>query len=58
MSQTSVCEVENMQEEEQYRLLDQVIEDYEGKETNLVQVLHYAQSIFGYLSASTQGVYC
>ena len=55
MSQTSVCEVENMEEEEQYRLLDQVIEDYEGKETNLVQVLHYAQSIFGYLSASTQG---
>lgn len=55
MSQTSVCEVENMQEEEQYRLLDQVLEDYEGKETNLVQVLHYAQSIFGYLSVTTQG---
>ncbi len=54
MSQSTLCEVENMQEEEQYRLLDQVIEDYEGMETNLVQVLHYAQSIFGYLSMATQ----
>lgn len=54
MSVSTVCGVENMTEEEGYRLLEKVIEEYEGKETNLVQVLHYAQSIFGYLPLETQ----
>jgi len=41
-------------EEEQYRLLSQVIRDFNADENNLIQVLHMAQAIFGYLPLSVQ----
>ena len=54
MSTAADCQIDNMPEEEKYRLLDQVIKDYMYNENNLIQILHYAQSIFGYLALPTQ----
>ncbi len=41
-------------EQEQYRLLSQVIRDFHADENNLIQILHMAQSIFGYLPLAVQ----
>ncbi len=49
-----VCKVESMTEEEKYRLLETIINDYDRKESNLIQVLHMAQAIFGYLPPEVQ----
>lgn len=49
-----VCNAPTMTEEEKYLLLKNVIIDYEKKESNLIQVLHMAQAIFGYLPADVQ----
>ena len=49
-----VCNVQVMTAEEKYALLKNVIIDYERKESNLIQVLHMAQAIFGYLPADVQ----
>ena len=43
-----------MSEEEQYRLLSQVIRDFHSDENNLIQILHMAQAIFGYLPLKVQ----
>ena len=43
-----------LSEEEKYALLDAVIQDYEGKENNLIQILHMGQAIFGYLPVNVQ----
>jgi NADH-quinone oxidoreductase E subunit len=44
----------DMSEEEKYSLLKNVIEDYERKESNLIQILHMAQAIFGFLPHDVQ----
>ncbi len=49
-----VCSIQTMTEEEKFRLLQQVIQDYEAKESNLIQILHLAQAIFGYLPTEVQ----
>ncbi len=49
-----VCNVLKMTEEEKYDLLKTVITDYERKENNLIQILHMAQAIFGYLPVEVQ----
>ena len=54
MRTSNVCQFDNFSEEEKYRLLDKVIEDYNKNENNLIQILHYAQSIFGFLSLQVQ----
>ena len=43
-----------LNEEEQYRLLKQVIEDFHADENNLIQILHMAQAIFGHLPLKVQ----
>ena len=43
------CECCDMSETEKFSLLKQAVEDYEAKESNLIQILHMAQAIFGYL---------
>ena len=40
---------ERISETEQFALLKRTIEDYDRKESNLIQILHMAQAIFGYL---------
>ena len=52
-----VCESSScreMSEAEKYALLEEVISDYEKKESNLIQILHMAQAIFGFLPNEVQ----
>ncbi|MEL7657875.1 MAG: NAD(P)H-dependent oxidoreductase subunit E [Bacillota bacterium] len=44
----------DLSEDEQFALLDDVIKDYEARESNLIQILHIAQAIFGYLPEKVQ----
>jgi len=44
----------DLSEDEKFALLDDVIKDYEGRESNLIQILHIAQAIFGYLPDKVQ----
>jgi len=48
------CNVQTMAEAEKYVLLKDVIIDYERKESNLIQILHMAQAIFGYVPTEVQ----
>lgn len=43
------CCVEELSEQEMFRRLDQVLEEYHGKPGGLIPVLQTAQGIFGYL---------
>lgn len=43
------CEHCDLSENEKFSLLKQAVENYEAKESNLIQILHLAQAIFGYL---------
>ena len=54
ITKEEVCNVQNMTEGEKYSLLYNVIIEYERKENNLIQVLHMAQAIFGYLPSEVQ----
>jgi NADH:ubiquinone oxidoreductase subunit E len=54
ITKEDVCKVESMTEEEKYQLLENIIIDYDRKESNLIQVLHMAQAIFGYLPPEVQ----
>lgn len=40
-------------DQERFDLLRRVIQDYDSQESNLIQILHLAQAIFGYLSDDT-----
>ena len=54
---SKVCEnssCREMSEAEKYALLEEVISDYEKKESNLIQILHMAQAIFGFLPNEVQ----
>jgi NADH:ubiquinone oxidoreductase subunit E len=48
------CMCKEMSEEEKYSLLIDIIEEYERKESNLIQILHMAQAIFGFLPSKVQ----
>ncbi|MHB1394566.1 MAG: NADH-quinone oxidoreductase subunit NuoE family protein [Clostridia bacterium] len=48
------CECRELSEEEKYALVNDVIEEYEKKESNLIQILHMSQAIFGFLSQEVQ----
>lgn len=54
ITREEVCNVQSMTEEEKFKLLETVISDYERKESNIIQILHMAQAIFGYLPAEVQ----
>jgi NADH:ubiquinone oxidoreductase subunit E len=54
VTQEEICKVGSMTEEEKYTLLEKVIVDYERKESNLIQILHMAQAIFGFLPTEVQ----
>jgi len=54
---SEVCEnssCREMSEKEKYALLEEVISDYNAKESNLIQILHMAQAIFGFLPPEVQ----
>ncbi len=48
------CQCKEMSEEEKFRLLSEIIEEYEKKENNLIQILHMAQAVFGFLPPEVQ----
>jgi NADH:ubiquinone oxidoreductase subunit E len=54
ITKEEMCEVQTMTEADKYLLLENVITDYERKESNLIQILHMAQAIFGYLPDEVQ----
>lgn len=54
ITKEEICNVQTMTEDEKYNLLNNVIDDYEKKESNLIQILHMAQTIFGYIPAEVQ----
>lgn len=48
------CSCQPKNSEENYRLLREVISDYDKNEDNLIQILHMAQAIFGFLPEEVQ----
>jgi len=54
LEEHQICHCEEMTEKQKYELLGAVIEEYEARETNLIQILHMAQAIFGYLPIEVQ----
>ena len=54
ITKDEVCNVHAMTEEAKYNLLKEVITDYDRKESNLIQILHMAQAIFGYVPTEVQ----
>ncbi len=54
VTEEEACNVNLMTEEEKYNLLENVIIDYDRKESNLIQILHMAQAIFGFLPTEIQ----
>jgi len=54
LTEDQACNVHIMTEGEKYNLLKSVIDDYDRKESNLIQILHMAQAIFGFLPAEVQ----
>lgn len=52
--EANVRECGRLTEQEQYSLLEQSIKDFEYREDNLIQILHMAQAIFGFLPTEVQ----
>lgn len=50
----SNCMCEDVSDKEKLELIEEVIEEYKEKEGNLIQILHIAQGIYGYLSIPIQ----
>jgi len=48
------CDCEKITENEKMRYLDQAMEDYGYKESSLIQILHVAQNLYGFLPLSIQ----
>ncbi|MDD3844969.1 MAG: NAD(P)H-dependent oxidoreductase subunit E [Syntrophorhabdaceae bacterium] len=54
MSQEKQCQCAEVQEEELYPRLEEVIMQHRGKGEDLIMVLHKAQNLFGYLPRKAQ----
>ena len=54
ITRDEVCNVHAMTIEDKFLMLKNVIADYERKESNLIQILHMAQAIFGYVPSDVQ----
>lgn len=48
------CQNKELTEEEKYRLLNRVLEEYEHKAENLIQILHMTQAIFSFIPLEVQ----
>ncbi|MCL6591479.1 MAG: NAD(P)H-dependent oxidoreductase subunit E [Firmicutes bacterium] len=48
------CECKKETDQEKYQRIAAVIEEYKGKEGSLIQILHLAQGIYGYLPLELQ----
>jgi NADH-quinone oxidoreductase E subunit len=54
MDKLKKCQCEDMSEEEKFAVIEEFIEEYRDKEGALIQVLHIAQTIYGYLPINIQ----
>lgn len=54
MKEDTMCQCATLTEEEKLQQIAEVIVDYECKPENLIQILHLAQGIYGYLPAHLQ----
>ncbi len=52
--QVKHCQCQSETEQEKLERINQVIEEYKDREGNLIQILHLAQGIYGYLSLELQ----
>jgi NADH:ubiquinone oxidoreductase subunit E len=52
--QAEQCTCQNETEKEKYARFEEIIEEYKNKEGCLIQILHLAQGIFGYLPLELQ----
>jgi len=53
-TQTKQCKCKKETDEEKYARIGQIIDEYKGKEGSLIQILHMAQGIYGYLPLELQ----
>lgn len=53
-TQTKQCKCKKESEQEKYVRVSQIIDEYRGSEGSLIQILHMAQGIFGYLPMELQ----
>lgn len=54
MENNVTCQCTPLSEEEKLQCIADIITDYESKEENLIQILHLAQGIYGYLPVPVQ----
>ncbi|OHD56222.1 MAG: hydrogenase [Spirochaetes bacterium GWF1_51_8] len=52
--ETQTCACAQETDEQKYQRIAEVIEEYGARKTNLIQILHMAQGIFGYLPIELQ----
>lgn len=53
-AQTKLCKCKRETDQEKYSRIAEVIEEYKDKEGSLIQILHMAQGIYGYLPVELQ----
>lgn len=53
-TQVKQCKCKKESDEEKYARIAQIIEEYKDREGNLIQILHMAQGIYGYLPLELQ----
>jgi NADH:ubiquinone oxidoreductase subunit E len=53
-SQTKQCKCKKESDVEKYERISQIIDEYKDKEGSLIQILHMAQGIYGYLPLELQ----
>ncbi|MGE5582087.1 MAG: NAD(P)H-dependent oxidoreductase subunit E [Bacillota bacterium] len=53
-AQTKLCECQQETEQEKYARIGDIIEEYKNREGSLIQILHLAQGIYGYLPLELQ----
>jgi NADH:ubiquinone oxidoreductase subunit E len=51
---TKSCECKQETEQEKYARISEIIDEYKDKEGSLIQILHLAQGIYGYLPLELQ----
>ena len=54
MESTKACDCKEMSEVEKLSIIDDFIESCKNEEGNLIQILHIAQSVYGFLPISLQ----
>ena len=53
-TETNTCNCAKETDQEKYERIEQVIQEYKGKEGSLIQILHMAQGIYGYMPLELQ----